>query len=52
MRIVQRLELAFKAAVHLGKICYVGSHKETYTSYKIPEVSLLNINQRKTLERN
>ena len=50
MRIVQRLKLAFKAAVRLGKIYYVGCHKETYTSDKIPEVCLLNINQWKTLE--
>ena len=52
MRIVQRLKLAFKAAVRLGKIFYVGGHKETYTSDKIPEVGLLNINQWETLERN
>ena len=44
MRIAHRLKLAFEAAGRIGKICYVGGHKETYTSDKIPEVSLLNIN--------
>ena len=44
------MELAFKAAVRLGKICYVGGNKETYCD--IAEVGLLTINQWKTLERN
>ena len=52
MGIVQRLKSAFKAAVRLGKICYVGGHKETHISDKIPEVSLLNFNRWKTLKRN
>ena len=52
MRIVQRLKLAFKTVERLGKVCYVGGHNETYTSDKILEVGLLNINQWKILERN
>ena len=47
MRIVQRLKLAFKTVERLGKVCYVGGHNETYTSDKILEVGLLNINLRK-----
>ena len=43
MKVVERLKKAFKLAIRSGKIIYVKCNEESYTSDKIPEVSLLNM---------
>ena len=49
---MKRLKEAFKAAIRTGKIYYVGIIEESYTSDKIPNVDILNIEQWKQLEKN